>query len=274
MASSDKSYFKQDPRRKFSPKKYEKIFQDTQREVHKQWAIRMAAGFSKIVADWDSKVKPSFKSNHRYMTATNRVFTYVYMNGSEDAKMIFRMLDFGATRGQTVTAGPGTEPTSEDSVGKKAIYVPRATYGPAPIGSYVSAKDKERRRIKSEEDKLIKASSKRKKKTKKKPPKPGRTRPGSRLKTWPYTARTSKSGSFGGAGYSASVKKPERGHGQPKKMKLKPISARRWSWRLRTLIQGKNFPYAQAIWGINMSQDYVVRKGYRDAKKVIKAAGG
>jgi len=98
-----------------------------------------------------------------------------------------------------------------------------------------------------------------------------------------YQPRSNKSGAYSGPGYSASANPKKsrnrtgsdsswRGVPQPKKMKLKPIKARRWSQRLRFLVIGKKWPYAEEIWGTGMSQKYVTKWAFELAARSVRRA--
>ena len=297
MARVNKNYFRVATKRSINFKQFEKIVQDAQRDVHRKWAHRMAAGYNKIVASWSEGVRPHFVGIPRYMKATNNVFAYVYIKGTKKQKMIFYNLDHGARRGQTVSAGPGTESTAEEKMmaqSKKGLQqVPAPPPGPKPkfVMTETGEQSEEYKKAiipwnkhNKELRKWQQLASKAQKKKQKQTAGPGRTKKGSRLGPTPYTPRTNKRGGYSGPGYSASANPAKsrnrsgsdsawRGRGQPKKMKLKPIAARRWSWRLRGLVNGKKIQNAEEIWGQNMSQKYVITLGYKNAEKTIKSLG-
>ena len=126
--------------------------------------------------------------------------------------MIFDMIDRGAKRVQTVTAGAGIARTkAEEAVLKNYRKAPEAiTFPTKPPGAKPVAWRKDPAWVKHAKD-TEKAqrqqvrSAKRQKKKKQKPSGPGRTKKQSRLGPTPYTPRTNKSGGYKGAGYSASA---------------------------------------------------------------------
>lgn len=266
-------------------KQYAKIVQEEQKKIHQEWGQRMADGFNKIVKDWAPKARPYFQSIPRYVKATNNIFVYIYIRGTPKQKLIFDIIDHGAPRGQWVTAGAGIS-VAEDNIAPKAPQKPPPKvfykFGAGGIPIPNPAADESRRihaeyeaeiaRINSIVSGIERAG-------------PGRTKPMSRLGPTPYTPRTHKSGSYGGPGYSASANPKKshqgggrskgdsawRGRGQPKRMKLKPISARRFSLRLRFLIKGRAWPHAVDIWGskASMMQENIVANGYARARRRI-----
>lgn len=295
MGSSG-SYFKIDTQRSFDFKQFEEIVRREVRAVHVAWGQRMADGYNKIVADWSPKTRPHFQAITRYYRATGSVFVTVYIRGTPRQKMIFHNIDHGARRGQTVTAGAGyadaVTPDSQASVNPRATVMPNPPVGGAPFYSGAGplprgyrkqmALWKKHQKAMDRAQQQISSSAQRQKKRR---PGPGRTRKGSRLGPTPYTPRTNKSGGYRGAGYSASANPPKsrgrggsdsawRGRGQPKKMKLKPIAARRYTVRLRWLIRGRSWPWAEEIWGPKqkMLHKNIVQQGYINAGRAIKKA--
>lgn len=274
---ANKSYFKVDPKTPFRIEKYAKIIQDTQREHHKKWGQRMAAGYNKIVKDWSSDVRPYFRSITKYFKATNNVFVYVYIEGSEDAKMVFNMLDHGAKRGQVVKAPQGGAATEQEDINpmKKLPTAPPPRVYPrlGKIGFVHTDESRESQKAWDAYNAKLEAGQRASTKTAKKTQGPGRTRKGTRLGIQRYIARTKRDGSYTGAGRAASAtpkkstSRPDqawRGHGQPKSIKLGRIYARRWSWQLRGLIQGKNMGMGLQIWGPNMSQERVTYQAWQE----------
>lgn len=276
--------------------KYEKIVREEVRAVHVKWGERMVAGYNKIVASWSPEVRPHFQTITRYYKSTKNVFVYVYIRGTPKAKLIFDMIDHGATRGQTVTAGPGIARTKEEEAVLKNYREPPSpiTYPSKPSGSKPVTAGTAAWRAWSKYEKDTKLTDERVKKSRaraktaeqKRGAGPGRTKKGSRLGPTHYTPRTNKGGSYHGAGYSASANPAKsrnrgatsdsnwRGRGQPKKMKLKPIKARRYTLRLTWLIKGRAWPHAEEIWGSKekMLHKNIVALGYRNVARAVKAS--
>ena len=134
---SQKNYFKVDTQRSFDFKQFEEIVRTEVRAVHVAWGKRMADGYNKIVASWSPETRPYFQSITRYIRATKNVFVYVYIRGTPRQKLIFDMIDHGAKRGQTVTAGAGIARTkAEEAVLKNYRKAPEAiTFPTKPPGA-------------------------------------------------------------------------------------------------------------------------------------------
>ena len=291
--SSSGSYFRHVTKSAFDFKQFEEIVRTEVRAVHVKWGEQMAAGYNKIVADWSTEVRPHFQAITRYFRATGNVFVYVYIRGTPKQKMIFNMIDHGAKRGQWVEAGAGLPRTSEEEdVLKNYRKAPKAISFPTkPRGEKPVAWRKEPAWVKYDKEveraqKQTQRSAKRAKKKKQTGRGPGRTKKQSRLGPTPYTPRTTKGGSYRGPGYSASANPAKsrnrgatsdsswRGRGQPKRMKLKPIKARRWTLRLTWLVKGRAWPHAEEIWGPKqkMMHKHIVELGFRNAGRAIKAS--